>query len=31
MKGEIYIKLKDSAVPHIEPVRRVPHVMQDPL
>ena len=31
MKGEITIKLKDGAVPHIEPVRRVPHVMQEPL
>ena len=31
MKGEINIKLKDSAVPHIDPVRRVPHVMQKPL
>ena len=31
MKGEINIKLKDGAVPHIEPVRRVPHAMQEPL
>ena len=31
MKGEISIKLKDGAIPHIEPVRRVPHAMQEPL
>ena len=31
MKGEINIKLKAGAVPHIEPVRRVPHAMQEPL
>ena len=31
MKVEINIKLKDSAIPHIEPVRRVPHAMQEPL
>ena len=31
MKGEIKIKLKEGAIPHIEPVRRVPHVMQEPL
>ena len=31
MDGEISIKLKDSAIPHIELVRRVPHAMQDPL
>ena len=30
MKGEINIKLKDGTVPHIEPVRRVPHAMQEP-
>ena len=29
MKGEI--RLKGGAIPHIEPVRRVPHAMQDPL
>ena len=26
MKGEISIKLKEGAIPHVEPVRRVPHV-----
>ena len=31
MKGEINIKLKDGAIPHVEPVRRVSHTMQDPL
>ena len=31
MDGEISIKLKDGAVPHVEPIRRVPHVMQEPL
>ena len=31
MKSEISIKLKDGAIPHIELVRRVPHVMQEPL
>ena len=31
MKGEINIKLKEGAIPHVEPVRRVPHTMQDPL
>ena len=31
MKGEINIKLKDGAVPHIELVRRVPHAMQEHL
>ena len=31
VKGEINIKLEDGAVPHIEPVRRVPHAMQEPL
>ena len=31
MDGEITIKLKDGAVPHIEPIRRVPHTMQEPL
>ena len=31
MDGEISIKLKDGAVPHVEPVRRVPRVMQEPL
>ena len=31
MKGEISIKLKEGAISHIEPVRRVPHAMQEPL
>ena len=31
MKGKINIKLKDGVTPHIEPVRRVPHAMQEPL
>ena len=31
MKGDISIKLKDGAIPHIEPVWRVPHAMQEPL
>ena len=31
MDGEISIKLKDGAVPHVEPIRGVPHAMQEPL
>ena len=31
MDGEITIKLKDGAIPHIEHIRRVPHTMQKPL
>ena len=31
MKGQISIKLKEGAIPHIEPIRRVPHAMQEPL
>ena len=31
MDGEISIKLKDGAIPHIEPIRHVPHAMQEPL
>ena len=31
MKGEISIKLKEGAIPHVEPVRRVPHVKWEPL
>ena len=31
MDSEIPIKLKNGTVPHVEPVRRVPHVMQEPL
>ena len=31
MKEELSIKLKNGAIPHIEPVHRVPHAMQEPL
>ena len=31
MDGEISIKLHDGAVPHVEPIRYVPHAMQQPL
>ena len=31
MDGKISIKLKDGAIPHIEPIQRVPHAMQEPL
>ena len=31
MDGEISIKLKSGAVPYVEPIRRVPHAMQEPL
>ena len=31
MEAEISIKLHDGAIPHIEPVRHVPHAMQQPL
>ena len=31
MDGEISIKLKEGAIPHVEPIRRVPHAMQEPL
>ena len=31
MDGEISIKLKDGAVPHVEPIRHVPHAMQEPM
>ena len=31
MDGKISIKLKDGAVPHVEPIRCVPHAMQEPL
>ena len=31
LDGEISIKLKEGAVPHIEPIRHVPHAMQEPL
>ena len=31
MDGEISIKLKSGSIPHVEPVWRVPHAMQEPL
>ena len=31
MDGEISIKLKEGATPHVELIRHVPHAMQDPL
>ena len=31
MDGEISIKPREGAIPHIEPIRCVPHAMQDPL
>ena len=31
MDGKISIKLKEGAIPHVEPVRHVPHAMQKPL
>ena len=31
MDGEISIKLREGAVPHIKPIRCVPHAMQEPL
>ena len=31
MEGEISIKLCDGAIPHTEPIRCVPHAMQQPL
>ena len=31
MDGEISIKLKEGTIPHAEPIRHVPHAMQDPL
>ena len=31
MEGEISIKLKEGAIPHVEPIRHVPHAMQEPL
>ena len=31
MDGEVSIKLKDGAIPHVEPIRRVPHAKQEPL
>ena len=31
MDDKINIKLRDRAIPHVEPVRHVPHTMQEPL
>ena len=31
MDGEISIKLCEGAIPHTEPIRCVPHAMQEPL
>ena len=31
MDGEINIKLKEGAIPHVELIGHVPHAMQDPL
>ena len=31
MEGEISIKLCNGAIPHTEPIRHVPHAMQQPL
>ena len=31
MDGEISTKLKDGAIPHVEPIRRVPHAMQETI
>ena len=31
MDSEISIKLHDGAIPHTEPIRGVPHAMQEPL
>ena len=31
MDGKISIKLKDGAIPHVEPIRRVPNAIQEPL
>ena len=31
MEGEISIKLHDGAIPHTEPIRHVPHAMQQTL
>ena len=31
MDGKISIKLKDGAILHVEPIRRVPHTIQEPL
>ena len=31
MEGEISLKLRDGAIPHVEPIRCIPHAMQEPL
>ena len=31
MDGEISIKLREGAIPHVEPIRYIPHAMQEPL
>ena len=31
MDSEISIKLREGAIPHVEPIRCVPHAMQEPL
>ena len=31
MDGEISIKLREGAIPHVEPIRHVPHAMQEAL
>ena len=31
MDGEISIKLREGTVPHVEPIRHVPHAMQETL
>ena len=31
MDGEISIQLREGAIPHVEPIRCVPHVMLEPL
>ena len=31
MDGEISIKLREGPIPHVEPIRHVPHAIQEPL
>ena len=31
MEGEISTKLRDGAIPHVEPIRHIPHAMQEQL
>ena len=31
MDDEVSIKLREGTIPHVEPIRRVPHAMQEPL